>query len=185
LSKPRRPEPGGVSATVEYAAAALGVTAIVVCGHSDCGAMTDVVTGKCLDHMPAVASWLRYADSAKLVSQSREPASDRERVDSRARENVIAQLHHLKTHPSVAQALAQGRLKLHGWVYDIESGSLNALESATRQFGPLSEHPDVCATPAECVAAHYLSADSLDLPSLRPHRFHLFLKEQNHESIAT
>ncbi|SKC99764.1 Carbonic anhydrase [Burkholderia sp. YR290] len=147
------PEPGGVSATVEYAVAALGVTDVVICGHSDCGAMTAVATCKCLDHMPAVANWLRYADSAKLVNESRDHASERERVDSMVRENVIAQLNNLKTHPSVALALAQGRLKLHGWVYDIESGSIDALDSTTRQFVSLAEHPDVNATREECVAA--------------------------------
>ncbi|BCG03362.1 carbonic anhydrase (plasmid) [Paraburkholderia sp. PGU19] len=147
------PEPGGVSATVEYAVAALGVTDVVICGHSDCGAMTAVATCKCLDHMPAVANWLRYADSAKLVNESRDHADERERVDSMVRENVIAQLNNLKTHPSVALALAQGRLKLHGWVYDIESGSIDALDSTTRQFVSLAEHPDVNATREECVAA--------------------------------
>ena len=148
------PEPGGVSATVEYAVAALGVTDVVVCGHSDCGAMTAVATCKCLDHMPAVANWLRYADSAKLVNESREHASQRERVDSMVRENVIAQLNNLRAHPSVALALAQGHLKLHGWVYDIESGSIDALDGATRQFVALAEHPEVAATPAEYAAAH-------------------------------
>ena len=140
------PETGGVSATVEYAVAALGVTDVVICGHSDCGAMTAVATCKCLDHMPAVANWLRYADSAKLVNESREHATQRERVDSMVRENVIAQLNNLKTHPSVALALAQGRLNLHGWVYDIESGSIDALDGTTRQFVSLSGHPDVNAT---------------------------------------
>ncbi|ALL70684.1 Carbonic anhydrase (plasmid) [Paraburkholderia caribensis MBA4] len=147
------PEPGGVSATVEYAVAALGVTDVVICGHSDCGAMTAVATCKCLDHMPAVANWLRYADSAKLVNESREHAGERERIDSMVRENVIAQLNNLKTHPSVALALAQGRLKLHGWVYDIESGSIDALDSTTRQFVSLADHPDVNATREACVAA--------------------------------
>jgi carbonic anhydrase len=133
------PEPGGVSATVEYAVAALGVSDVIVCGHSDCGAMTAVATCKCLDHMPAVANWLRYADPAKLVNESREHESERARIDSMVRENVIAQLNNLRTHPSVALALAQGRLRLHGWVYDIESGSIDALDSATRQFVPLAE----------------------------------------------
>ncbi|WP_329955789.1 carbonic anhydrase [Cupriavidus necator] len=100
------PEPGGVSATVEYAVAALGVTDAVICGHSDCGAMTAVATSKCLDHMPAVANWLCYADSAKLVNDAREHATERERIDSMVCENVIAQLNNLKTHPSVALALA-------------------------------------------------------------------------------
>jgi carbonic anhydrase len=147
------PEPGGVSATVEYAVAALGVTDVVICGHSDCGAMTAVATCKCLDHMPAVANWLRYADSAKLVNESREHAGERERIDSMVRENVIAQLNNLKTHPSVALALAQGRLNLHGWVYDIESGSIDALDSSTRQFVSLAAHPDVNATQDTRVAA--------------------------------
>jgi len=147
------PEPGGVSATVEYAVAALGVTDVVICGHSDCGAMTAIATCKCLDHMPAVANWLRYADSAKLVNESREHASERARVDSMVRENIIVQLNNLKTHPCVALGLAQGRLNLHGWVYDIESGSIDALDTATRRFVPLAAHPDVTATPAECVAA--------------------------------
>ncbi|WP_109482120.1 carbonic anhydrase [Paraburkholderia sp. C35] len=147
------PEPGGVSATVEYAVAALGVTDVVICGHSACGARTAVATGKCLDHMPAVANWLRYADSAKLVNESREHAGERERIDSMVRENVIAQLNNLKTHPSVALALAQGRLNLHGWVYDIESGSIDALDSSTRQFVSLAAHPDVNATQDTRVAA--------------------------------
>jgi carbonic anhydrase len=57
------------------------------------------------------------------------------------RENVVAQLNNLRTHPSVALALAQGRLTLHGWVYDIESGSIDALDAVTNRFVALAEHP--------------------------------------------
>ncbi|MGE6919307.1 carbonic anhydrase [Achromobacter kerstersii] len=148
------PEPGGVSATVEYAVAALGVTDVVICGHSDCGAMTAIATCKCLDHMPAVSNWLRYADSAKLVNESREHASESDRIDSMVRENVIAQLNNIKTHPSVALALSQGRLNLHGWVYDIESGLIEALDGATGEFVPLAARPQATATPIEFVASH-------------------------------
>ena len=65
------PEPGGVSATIEYAVVALGVTDIVICGHSNCGAMTAIVSCQCMDHMPAVSHWLRYADSARVVNEAR------------------------------------------------------------------------------------------------------------------
>lgn len=142
------PEPGGVSASVEYAVAALGVEDIVICGHSDCGAMTAIASCQCLDHMPTVANWLRYADAAKVVNQAYPHASEGERVSSMVRENVIAQLTNIKTHPSVALALEQGRLKLHGWVYDIASGCIEALDGETRHFIPLATNPNVTATPA-------------------------------------
>jgi carbonic anhydrase len=142
------PEPGGVSATVEYAVAALEVTDVVICGHSDCGAMTAIATCKCLDHMPAVRNWLRYADSAKVVNEAREHQNERARVDSMVRENVIAQLANIKTHPSVRLALEQGRLALHGWVYDIETGSIDAFDGAQNRYVSLAEHPDTCAVPA-------------------------------------
>jgi carbonic anhydrase len=142
------PEPGGVSATVEYAVAGLGVTDVVICGHSDCGAMTAIATCKCMDHMPAVRNWLRYADSARVVNEAREHSSEHERVDSMIRENVIAQLANIKTHPSVRLALEKGRLALHGWVYDIETGAIDTFDGAANRFVSLAEHPDVCATPA-------------------------------------
>jgi carbonic anhydrase len=141
------PEPGGVTASVEYAVAALEVTDVVICGHSDCGAMTAIATCKCLDHMPAVAHWLRYADSARVVNEAREHATVREHVDSMVRENVIAQLANIQTHPSVRLAMGQGRLTLHGWVYDIATGMIEALDGTTNRFVSLADHPQVCAFP--------------------------------------
>jgi len=138
--------PGGVTATVEYAVAALGVTDIVICGHSDCGAMTAIASCKCLDHMPAVAGWLRHADSAKIVNAARTHISAAARLNSMVRENVVAQLVNIKTHPSVALALEQGRLNLHGWVYDIETGSIVALDGETDRFVSLAEFPHTVAT---------------------------------------
>lgn len=133
------PEPGGVSASVEYAVAALKVSDIVICGHSDCGAMTAIATCKCLDHMPAVASWLRYADSGRVVNEARQHVDQQAKVASMVRENVIAQLANLQTHPSVRLALEEKRVTLHGWVYDIESGCIQAFNSRTGQFVPLAD----------------------------------------------
>jgi carbonic anhydrase len=142
------PEPGGVSATVEYAVAVLGVRDIVICGHSDCGAMGAISRCTCLDHLPAVANWLRHADAAKVINAAHEYDTPRAKLDGLVRENVIAQLANLRTHPSVALALEQGRMNLHGWVYDIESGGIDALDGATRRFVPLAESPSVVAVNA-------------------------------------
>ena len=139
------PEPGGVSASVEYAVAALQVRDIVICGHSDCGAMTAIATCTCLDHMPAVAGWLRYADSGRVVNEARKHQDPQAKVASMVRENVIAQLANLQTHPSVRLALEEKRVALHGWVYDIESGCIQAFDGRTGTFVSLAENPDVRA----------------------------------------
>lgn len=147
------PHPGGVSATVEYAVAVLGVTDIVICGHSDCGAMTAVAKCKCMDHLPAVAGWLQHAESAKVINESRHHMNDSAKVSSMVRENVIAQLANIQTHPSVRIAQEKGLLNLHGWVYDIETGSVDALDSDNRSFKSLAEHPDTCAVHARAEKA--------------------------------
>jgi len=140
------PEPGGVSATVEYAASVLQVSDIVICGHSNCGAMAAISSCQCLDHLPAVAHWLRHADSAKAIVASQAYATQQEKTDALVRQNVIAQLANIRTHPSVALALAQRRLNLHGWVYDIEKGVIDALDGASMSFVPLSANRHVVAT---------------------------------------
>ncbi|QWT45248.1 carbonic anhydrase [Azospira inquinata] len=143
---PYGPEPGGVSATVEYAVSALKVVDIVICGHSNCGAMGAISSCQCLDHLPAVGHWLRYADAAKAIVESNEYATQREKADALVRENVIAQLANIKTHPAVALAISHGRLNLHGWVYDIERGVIDALDGESKQFVPLSDNYAINAT---------------------------------------
>ena len=147
------PHPGGVSATVEYAVAVLGVTDIVICGHSDCGAMTAIATCKCMDHLPAVSGWLQHAESAKVINESRVHANDAAKVSSMVRENVIAQLANIQTHPSVRLAQEKGVLNLHGWVYDIESGSIDALDDDNRSFKALADYPATCAVHARSAVA--------------------------------
>jgi len=58
-------------------------------------------------------------------------------------ENVFAQLSNIKTHPSVAVGLRNNAIRLHGWVYDIESGDIRALDKESKTFVSLSENPGV------------------------------------------
>jgi carbonic anhydrase len=138
-------EAGGVSASVEYAVAVLGVRDVVICGHSDCGAMTALAHDHDLSRLPAVSNWLRHADAAKAVNAARIHRSDAARLDGMVRQNVVAQIANLRTHPSVALALDQDRLTLHGWFYDIAMGQVDALDGATGRFVKLVEHPGVTA----------------------------------------
>jgi carbonic anhydrase len=126
---------GGVSSAVEYAVVALKVRDIVVCGHSDCGAMKAFLHPEKLAEMPNVASWLRHAHAAECVVNAAYPSlCETSKVRALALENVVTQLQHLRTHPSVAAALAQGSLSLHGWFFEIDSGTILALDGESGEF---------------------------------------------------
>lgn len=122
------PGADGVAASIEYAVAALKVRTIVVCGHSGCGAMTALAEGHDLSAAPAVADWLRHADAA--VARTAATPADPDGVSTLVRANVRAQLANLRTHPSVARALTDGTVTLHGWVYDIATGTVEDLADA-------------------------------------------------------
>ncbi|MES2495595.1 MAG: carbonic anhydrase [Pseudomonadota bacterium] len=152
---------GGVSSTVEYAVMVLGVRDIIICGHSDCGAMKALCTPGALDGMPNVAAWLRHSHAAVKVAEEAYPTvSDADRVRVLALENVVGQLAHIRTHPSVAAAIAQGEVALHGWYFDIHAGELLALDGETGRFMPLDgDRPLPVALPAASrLAADYLQA---------------------------
>ncbi|MFE2408487.1 carbonic anhydrase [Kitasatospora sp. NPDC059408] len=117
------PGADGVAASIEYAVAALGVREVVVCGHSACGAMTALAHGHDLSGAPAVADWLRLADASVARTATTED------VPALVRQNVLAQLANLATHPSVARALAGGRIALRGWVFDIATGRVEELRA--------------------------------------------------------
>jgi carbonic anhydrase len=130
---------GGVSAVVEYAVAALGVQQIVLCGHSDCGAMKGLASGvAAVEDMPTVQAWLRNAEAARSVVMTRGIGED-QLVHALVEENVRLQLTHLRTHPAVAARLAQGRLALQGWVYDIGHGTVTVYDDREDRFDSLGE----------------------------------------------
>jgi carbonic anhydrase len=137
---------GAASATIEYAMVALQIPNIIVCGHSDCGAMKGLLAEGVADKMPVVAQWLKYADVPRQIVLNEGEADHKSRVDRLIRLNVLSQIEHLKTHPSVAVRVARGEVKLHGWVYDIGDGSVDAYDHASGSFKPLEEAAQVHAT---------------------------------------
>lgn len=139
---------GGVSTAIEYAVMALGVQHIVICGHSDCGAMKAVLNPASLETMPTVKAWLRHAEVARsVVAENCNCSDDKEALAVLTEENVVAQLNHLCTHPSVAAKLARGQLFIHGWVYDIETSQIKAYDAELGSFLPLDGDKIPMATP--------------------------------------
>jgi len=120
---------GGVSATIEYAVGVLGVEDVIVCGHTDCGVMKGVLNPEAVADLPSVSAWLQYAQPARSAAAEDDLLGLTER-------NVLLQLEHLRTHPSVAQRLRDGDLGLHGWVYHLAEGAVTTYDSATQTFVP-------------------------------------------------
>jgi carbonic anhydrase len=129
---------GGVSAVIEYAVAALGVRHIVVCGHSDCGAMKGLQNLSSVAKLPTVENWLKNAHAALSVVRAIGETEDKTLELRRLTEqNVLLQIQHLQTHPSVAGAIARGELSISGWVYEIGSGEVRIAENRANVFVPV------------------------------------------------
>lgn len=132
---------GGMTASIEYAVAVLKVPHIVVCGHSGCGAMAGAMHPEGLDGLPHVREWLGFTKAAVDVVQATcGHMDDDAKMTALIEQNVLLQLQHLRTHPTVATALAQNNVELHGWVYDIKSGGVNAYDTAQDKFILVDQH---------------------------------------------
>jgi carbonic anhydrase len=157
IAPPHGEPAGGVSATIEYAVMALNVRDIIVCGHSDCGAMKGLLHPEKLKDMPTVAAWLRHAERARVVTlENYEHLDEYALLATLTEQNVLAQLDHLRTLPSVASRTEQGRLALHGWVYQIETGLVRAYDPAQRRFVPIrhmTEQPVESSAPPRVMRA--------------------------------
>jgi len=142
---------GGVSAIIEYAVAGLQVSQIVVCGHTACGAMVGLLHPEKVAQLPIVKSWLRNGDAALSIVRNRKTVTTEDAVlEELIEQNVVLQLHHLRTHPSVAGSLEQGTLALSGWVYDIGNGIIRIYSEELRKFVSVtSDKPTITSSPSQ------------------------------------
>lgn len=137
---PHTNQTGGMTASIEFAIGALQIPNIVICGHTECGAMKGAMNRAGLTGLPHVREWLGYAQGAVDITEALGGELDAEaKMRMLLEQNVILQLQHLKTHPTVAVALAQKAVKLHGWVYDIKTGEVSAYDEASQIWVPVEE----------------------------------------------
>jgi carbonic anhydrase len=137
---PHTNQTGGMTASIEFAVGALRVPHIVVCGHTECGAMKGAMNREGLDHLPHVREWLGFAQGAvDIVEALGAGKSAEEKMRMLLEQNVILQMQHLRTHPTVAVALASKAVELHGWVYDIKTGAVSAYDEASESWSSVEE----------------------------------------------
>lgn len=126
------------AAVLEYAILHLKVRDVVLCGHSSCGAMAALHDGIDGATNPNLAEWLRLGMPA-LDEACFPPSVGEERTprDATSQRNVLQQLRHVRTYPFVAEALDAGRLRLHGWWFDIEEPVVRAFHESSQRFLPI------------------------------------------------
>lgn len=128
------------AASIEYAVDVLKVRDIVVCGHSDCGAIKAVLAGPAArDGLPAVNRWLRHAEAILPIVERTRVIDEQARLKLAIEANVLLQIENLLSLPFVQRAIAERRLALHAWIYDIGSGCVLAWDAETGAFAPLLE----------------------------------------------
>jgi len=131
---------GGEAATIEYAVMVLKVADIIVCGHSRCGAMHGLLNPDAIKDSSAITSWLNHAEATRrIIAENYGHLAGEARLTAATEENVLVQLEHLRTHPSVAAACSRNALRLHGWVYKLQTGQVFDFDAASGQFVALSE----------------------------------------------
>jgi carbonic anhydrase len=116
---------------------ALKVPNIIVCGHSECGAMAGLLNPEVLHGMPRVAEWLKHATTVREAMAAAGRLNAPDALERAVEANVIVQLDHLRTHPAVSEALRTHKINLHGWVYHIATGEVTVYDTNSREFVPL------------------------------------------------
>ena len=128
------------AAAIEFCLLMLKITDIVVCGHSDCGAMKALYKDSSeLDAAPNLKDWLESAKPAKeMLDRLNSETSYKASLAITSKEHVIFQMENLKTYSLVAKGISEQRLTLHGWYYDIGTGEVHVYNTETNEFRKIS-----------------------------------------------
>jgi carbonic anhydrase len=129
------------AAAIEFALLSLNLRDIIVCGHSDCGAMAALVAGTAGPESSHLNAWLRHgrAALARLKAGEGEHLAPPAPQNRLSQLNVLLQLEHLSSYPVVRRRLQAGSLRLHGWWFDIAGAEVSVYDEAKRRFQVIDE----------------------------------------------
>jgi len=128
------------AAAIEFATQALQVKDIIVCGHSECGAMRALLEPSAALPTPHLHSWLRHGSAAleRIRRGDRMPGA-LSIQNQLSQMNALQQLAHLQSYPVVRERVAAGRLRLHAWWFDLSNAEVLAYESDPGLFVVIDE----------------------------------------------
>lgn len=126
----------GTSAALEFAVTQLGVRHIVVMGHSGCAGIRTLLDSETSTASAFIHNWVNIAAEAKRATI--EKCSDHDQAQTCCeQEGILVSLRNLKTFPWIADKVAEGSLRLHGWHFSIEDGTLAAFDEGSGSFNAI------------------------------------------------
>jgi len=129
----------GEAATLQYAVEVLKVKDIIICGHTDCGAVKGLLNPDKIKTLSDVSAWLEQTQKTQqLIKDKYSHLEGKTLLNAAIQENVLAQLEHVMSYPNIKKQIDSGDIKLHGWVYDIKDGNVLAYNPNTGQFTSLT-----------------------------------------------
>ena len=137
---PTRDLPGGTAAAIQYAVEVLNVQNIILCGHTQCGALKAILDPDSVTHLEYVSRWVKSTISVKNVIEEKYAHLDGEaKLTAAIQENVLAQIEHLRQYPFVAERMDAGKLHVNGWVFDVGRGEVFDYDPEYGEFLSLSK----------------------------------------------
>ena len=131
--------PGGTAAAIQYAVEVLNVENIIVCGHTQCGALKAILDPASVKHLEYVSRWVESTiDVKKLIEEKYAHLHGEEQLNAAIQENVLAQIEHLRQFPFVASRMDAGKLQVNGWVFDVGRGEVFDYDPDIGEFLSLS-----------------------------------------------
>ncbi|OUT95641.1 MAG: carbonic anhydrase [Betaproteobacteria bacterium TMED41] len=124
----------GFAASIEFAVQVIGVKHVIVCGHSDCGAMKGALHPSKISKLTDVKNWLDYSKGAAEKVKSKNYKTAINQLHEVAKQNILLQIHNLRSYPAISQKLAVDTLDIHGWFYDIGHGLMESYDSSVDNF---------------------------------------------------
>lgn len=126
------------AAAIELAILKLDVKNIIVCGHSECAAVRAILDGREKVDLPHLRSWLRHGEaSLERLTGNEEEAG---RHNKLSQLNVLQQIDHLLSYPVVKERVDSGKLKLHGWWFELTTANVYAYDEAVKKFVLIDEN---------------------------------------------
>ncbi len=122
-------------AVIEFAVFSLNVSDIIICGHSECGAMQALVDGMNIHSCSHLESWLKHGEAALdkikngfIVNPSLSKHNQLSQV------NVLQQMEHIISYPFIRERIEKKQLRVHGWWFDIARADVYSYEPDLHQF---------------------------------------------------